>query len=1086
MDETTRLLLLGAGNILFNGAYSFAIGCASNAYGDWQVRKKASHARQLGYESVGVNHDLERGVRKAQLRATYQVAKRAAEQAPRNQSYFNSVAKALLDEVERVDSDDYTFSNMPRLNTDEVKKLLPNISIDEDELGWRLKLGTLAELKQRFGSDPAFETLEKLLLTRWKDGESEQERVFDWFDAFSACFAEERKDNPALKAAFDGHLLTEMANQLELDREHLQMSVDMSTEVLLQSVREDGALTRAKIAEVSEQLKPIADRMDLLLERSKPQDWSLPKEALLPDANHLPQIEAPFVFPLSLGVEVAGQPREEDRHRTPYEALNYSEDASVYRGRRREPRPASQVLNEWLRQPGVHVVTGEPGGGKTTLLSHWARTLHQDYLQNDERAFPLYIPLREMRSVDKAILRDKGVQYYFESTGWWNYRVDVSLFRSGGRSAVWLLDGWDELEPSQQRDWQTIIGSLEGVVIVSCRVAQYKNEFGRDHIIMGLSGTEQTQFLERLTPFLQSDSDAYSEADERWRTELLREVNKHSHLRQLASSPLLLNLLAQINPPGNVQLPKKRSDFYQEALDTMLERRLPDLKGRQKRVLKRALVEIARQAKLNLSISEDTLWDALDEVGASDEAEEQLRSSGVLRPKGRSYEFLHATFQEWSLAQALYQDSTLFDAVKAHWRQPNYEETLALLWGITFSDDDAVSPEERLAATDFLLTVGCQNQLNERNEEQENRKRSGILTALHLWHKSGVPVEKESLERLRYKIQNSRSAGNLRALAVAIDDTVSTELLELDLLITSYYALLSNSNTSERVLLELMKDESTFVRQGVARHPNMTESMLLELMKDEDKDVRWGVAGNPNATESMLLELIKDEDKDVRWGVAGNPNTTESMLLELMKDENTFVRRGVAINPNTTESMLLELMKDEGWDVRQGVAGNPNMTESMLLELIKDEDKDVRWGVAGNPNATESMLLELIKDEDKDVRWGVAGNPNATESMLLELIKDEDKDVRWGVTWNPNATESMLLELIKDEDKDVRWGVAGNPNTTESMLLELMKDENTFVRRGVAINLNMTESMLLELMKDEDEDVRQDVARNPNICLEWL
>ena len=156
------------------------------------------------------------------MRAACQVVKHAAESEPQHENYFEDVAKRLKSEIEEVNQNSYAFTNMPRLNEEEYKKLLPNVSINEEELGWQLKRSTLAELKQRFGSDSAFDTLQRFLLNGWEDGESS----FDWFDTFSAYFAQERKDGPDLRAALGGHVLAEIANQLELNHKELQTRID--------------------------------------------------------------------------------------------------------------------------------------------------------------------------------------------------------------------------------------------------------------------------------------------------------------------------------------------------------------------------------------------------------------------------------------------------------------------------------------------------------------------------------------------------------------------------------------------------------------------------------------------------------------------------------------------------------------------------------------------------------------------------------------------------------------------------------------------------------------------------------------------
>jgi hypothetical protein len=67
------------------------------------------------------------------------------------------------------------------------------------------------------------------------------------------------------------------------------------------------------------------------------------------------------------------------------------------------------------------------------------------------------------------------------------------------------------------------------------------------------------------------------------------------------------------------------------------------------------------------------------------------------------------------------------------------------------------------------------------------------------------------------------------------------------------------------------------------------------------------IALDPNTPVVTLDELSKDESEYVRRGVAENPNTPVVTLDELSKDEYAGVRLWVAENPNTPQQVMLEV-----------------------------------------------------------------------------------------------------------------------------------------------------------------------------------
>jgi hypothetical protein len=138
-----------------------------------------------------------------------------------------------------------------------------------------------------------------------------------------------------------------------------------------------------------------------------------------------------------------------------------------------------------------------------------------------------------------------------------------------------LLDGLDELgdvlvDPAL---WEAI-GALPGGKVLTCRTAVFQplrretaGRFSAEYRVLGLeSDREQTHYLAAAMRAVGLDPTSAAQ--------LVQRLNDNLALRPLATSPLMLGLIAEI--ADNIVLPANRADFYSIVTDEMWRRKLHD------------------------------------------------------------------------------------------------------------------------------------------------------------------------------------------------------------------------------------------------------------------------------------------------------------------------------------------------------------------------------------------------------------------------------------------------------------------------------------------------------------------------------
>ncbi|MEH2203755.1 MAG: sister chromatid cohesion protein PDS5, partial [Nostoc sp.] len=794
----------------------------------------------------------------------------------------------------------------------------------------------------------------------------------------------------------------------------------------------------------------------------------LPQIFVMP--NVVEQVEVRESIGLKLNLDLA---LEETANQQPQQNLLWAQQSSG------KKFSAKELLKENTRNK--FVVLGEPGIGKTTLMSYFAVMLAEQQteklgLSADLELLPILIRIRDLgKAPTKNIL--EYVRNFANS-------IHVKELPKGffehwledGRALI-LLDGLDEIaKPSDRHEFVKIIHSFLGQysqnrAIITSRPAGYSREFfGTDEFPhYHLEKFDDSQIDLFIQQWYNSRLPNNSDKAQQLQESLKKALAAQERIKLLARNPLLLTIIALIHR-YEARLPRYRYELYKQAVDTLLINwdvnkgieswnleyiKLDDIKI----LMQHLAYWIHSQGETGdkeggTLIDRDELITQLNkyirecnyqvqkhqaEAEAKRLVDHITERCGLLNEQGQDrYAFVHKTFQEYLAGEEIRdRQSGDFNEVLNHIRDylhnSHWREVLLLLIA-------QQNPKNSKKIIDEIL----QQETPYEEWLHRNLLFAGTCLAEDLKLSDGKLIT-DILQRLvELEVSNYRLVG----------DKVKSQVFQI----------LCNLNETQFQVqaLQLLKASADLIHEERLREyraalgeQQEVLAELLGLLKDESESVRYSAAsalgnmGNasPQVVEA-LLGLLKDESESVHYYAAkalGNLGNASSQvvkaLLGLLKDESVRYYAAQALgnlgnaSPQVVEA-LLGLLKDKSESVRDsatfalGNLGNasPQVVEA-LLDLLKDESWRVRYYAAealGNLGNTSPQVLEalldLLKDQNERVRYSAAealGNLSNTSPQVFEA----------------------LLDLLKDQNERVRYSAAealGNLSNTSPQVFEAL------------------------------------------------
>ena len=411
-----------------------------------------------------------------------------------------------------------------------------------------------------------------------------------------------------------------------------------------------------------------------------------------------------------------------------YAALQTGKYTNLKLARLAEPRTALELV----RHGRATVLTGDPGGGKTTVLRYLALSLafarlHAD--QSDVRfdlpwrgnvPIPVLVQLRRfadglereplgaedlLRHVEQVI----SAQHVPALAGYLTQQLDAG-------NVLVLLDGFDEIADARKRRW--VVQAIEAFqarfaasrIVVTSRIYAYVPPFQlNDHFqvaqIQPLAVEEQGSFIGRWYRAAMPDG---AEAQSR-SADLISAIEQRPRLRDIAQNPLLLTLMTLLHFGEAATLPDQRAELYEKCLILLLDEwevlrvgttmaqavGITLTKSDLLPLIQPIAYELQQCGREEASLPEVQRW-VLERFcnltdGNAHEAKTLIERfldvvetrSGILiaRDVRDRYALPHRTFQEYLAMRELITQNVVKRDVLAHRHNPTWREVLLLLVG---------------------------------------------------------------------------------------------------------------------------------------------------------------------------------------------------------------------------------------------------------------------------------------------------------------------------------------------------------------------------------------------------------------------
>ncbi|MFF2549788.1 NACHT domain-containing protein [Nocardia sp. NPDC058058] len=397
------------------------------------------------------------------------------------------------------------------------------------------------------------------------------------------------------------------------------------------------------------------------------------------------------------------------------------------------------------------LLLGEAGAGKSLLskyfLLQWAELPRK---VAREQQLPVLVELHRCDgSVDLANLIAARFRLAHDRD---DSRARDFVTRRLNEGALRLLfDGLDEVNPDEQPG---VINALEtfrrthasgeesNSIVVTCRSSAYNGSLGAFEVIhiADFDDSSILRFLDRWLTLERSERGGLTEAElaELGSAEsLFDQIRQHPQLHQLARTPLLLSLLADLYTGSLLRrgrsLPSSRTAFYSRVTDHMVTRDLllgragrasPYEPGEKLAVLKRialTMTETTAAEGDRLIITQQRLREVMTAALTSldlrtEHGRELLRDltdrSQLLvgSDTGERFWFPHRSFQEYFTARGLEGPAGAGRLLAGYWADPPFWRDTVRFWCGLDGNDSTLAVERLFEAGDIthrVLALEC-------------------------------------------------------------------------------------------------------------------------------------------------------------------------------------------------------------------------------------------------------------------------------------------------------------------------------------------------------------------------------------------
>ncbi len=339
--------------------------------------------------------------------------------------------------------------------------------------------------------------------------------------------------------------------------------------------------------------------------------------------------------------------------------------------------PFDRLQPDPAKPTGAWVVRGEPGAGKSTSCRHLTAILAAK-----GEVFPIYAPLCRLAHFDGGDVFDFAEADLVRKHGEAGRRLAGDLRALAAEGKVWFLfDGLDEVGEAAAADMrerlQECVAKPEHAL---CPVLVTSRPIGLREIDPLFQACDLRPLDEGPAKRLLKNWIGDEPADNTW-----KRIQAAPRLRELASNPLMLTLLAKIaidqsKSQERIELPGTRVELYEKAVELLLRRRHSDNETRgvqdwrvARDVLAPLALKLAERFDGREAWDEDLVDELLTEVRAESQSLDQRikqrddstnaaflkdlsENGGLFGPfdgEDEPWRFPHRSLREYLVARAL-------------------------------------------------------------------------------------------------------------------------------------------------------------------------------------------------------------------------------------------------------------------------------------------------------------------------------------------------------------------------------------------------------------------------------------------------
>jgi predicted nucleotidyltransferase/transcriptional regulator with XRE-family HTH domain len=663
------------------------------------------------------------------------------------------------------------------------------------------------------------------------------------------------------------------------------------------------------------------------------------------------------------------------------------------------------------------LLRGEPGSGKTTSLRHLARSYAKgtqgkdDY--PDRPLAPLFVRLAEYT---KALERGGEISLVRfvlacvrpgtspDSSAPWERLLEEQLHRG---TCLVLLDGLDEVGrdgslPAVLRDFVTLYPDNR-FVLTSRAVGLDAGPWHR----LGFQTCAITRWQEEdirrfalrwYTSRLGEGGERRRKENERRAEELSAAILSHPPLREIATNPLLLTILANLHY-ANASLPRRRVDLYAKVVEVLLEsweagKRAPRpgdpllgivLEPREFQwLLSRMALEMQRQDRILsprwwvTEFVQQFLRDnlALEGDEAKDQSDRVIRHlcerSGLLVERGADlFGFSHRTFQEYFAARGVVDEGgggggDPVSLLRPYLYHPHWEEVVRLVsaqltpaWATALlrTSLDDPDPAGRFLKRGLRLALRC---LADGAAVSERRFLDELFSGGDLLGKSRWPGVTLDIIDALLGLKATRHATEADRLLKQIESSARKALAG-----DEYLEIHELIHGSPRPPQGANHTPGEVCRKCVGGHPFLFVWLAPRLRRETPEEWYAAVFRLLHDKATELVVKLSFINGALRYEADSNEQVRGVLEKFLTRDRSAEVRAACA------------------WALRRAAASHPSTAERLLKRLEQDKSEDVRQGCAAAleqvaPVRTEvsNRLKALLSSPSAKVRqgavWGLA------------------------------------------------------------------------------------------------------------------